>query len=407
VNETGVWSAPGGKYKKFCSTSTDLALSWNYELGTLSFKGKVGDILKTLLTNICTDGKISSTKDRTLTDCDIPTKDKSLHDSQITPATSRTGVDSDSSEHKCETLSPVTDSSTIEQLQEFIDISYQKSLVHEISFAQAIDNSTPLKSQPDCSLDTLQDQFSVFRQDMESKVLILLTKISEQTQIINKNNQELCKLTKDNLHLKSRLTQLEKKLSPKGNATIPINPDNNVIYITPQTNPQFTEPEVTKSIVTQPDVTLGSFPPYPSEKREEKTTSSSTNLKEKARVPCPFLKKRGHCLKGDRCDFSHNFTPLHECRSKPKQNPSGKFYSPRIPYPNNNPPVPPFPFNSFEPFPPSNLQYPNGYLPPFPSNPNYFPPFRYPTFGPLLKPYQYQRSYPRPLMTIPTRAPFQ
>ena len=108
VNETGVWSAPGGKYKKFCSTSTDLALSWNYELGTLSFKGKVGDILKTLLTNICTDGKISSTKDRTL-------------------------------------------------------------------------------------------------------------------------------------------TQLEKKLSPKGNATIPINPDNNVIYITPQTNPQFTEPEVTKS----------------------------------------------------------------------------------------------------------------------------------------------------------------
>ena len=60
VNETGVWSAPGGKYKKFCSrpTSTDLALSWNYELGTLSFKGKVGDILKTLLTNICTDGKI-------------------------------------------------------------------------------------------------------------------------------------------------------------------------------------------------------------------------------------------------------------------------------------------------------------------------------------------------------------
>jgi hypothetical protein len=148
VNETGVWSAPGGKYKKFCSTSTDLALSWNYELGTLSFKGKVGDILKTLLTNICTDGKIASTKDRTLTDCDIPTKDKSLHDSHITPATSRTGVDSDSS---------------------------------EISFAQAIDNSTPLKSQPDCSLDTLQDQFSVFRQDMESKVLILLTKISEQT----------------------------------------------------------------------------------------------------------------------------------------------------------------------------------------------------------------------------------
>ncbi len=51
---------------------------------------------------------------------------------------------------------------------------------------------------------------------METKVLNLLTKISEQTQIIDKNNQELCRLTNDNLHLKSRLTQLEEKVSPKG-----------------------------------------------------------------------------------------------------------------------------------------------------------------------------------------------
>ncbi len=143
-------------------------------------------------------------------------------------------------------------------------------------------------------------------------------------------------------------------------------------------------------------------PPHPSEKREGKTTPSSVNLKEKARVPCPFLKKRGHC---DKSDFSHKFTVPHKHESNPKQNPSGKSYTPYIPYPNNNPLVAPLPFNSFQMFPPPNLYYRNVYLSPFPSNPNYFPPFRYSTFGPLLKPYQYQRPYPPPLMSVPTRTP--
>ncbi len=109
-------------------------------------------------------------------------------------------VDSDSTEHNRETLSP--DCSTIDQLQEFIDASYQKSLLHEISLTQATDSSTPLNLRPDCSLDTLQDQFNAFKHDMETKVLNLLTKIFEQTQIIDKNNQELCRLTNDNLHYK-------------------------------------------------------------------------------------------------------------------------------------------------------------------------------------------------------------
>ena len=156
--------------------------------------------------------EISPIKDRTLIDCDFSTKDKSLHDSQITSVINRTSVDSDSTEHNCEMLSP--DCSTIEQLQEFIDASYQKSLLHQISLTQATDSSTPLKLRPDCSLDTLQDQFNAFKHDMETKVLNLLTKTSEQTQIIDKNHQELCRLTKNNLHLKSRLTQLEEKVSP-------------------------------------------------------------------------------------------------------------------------------------------------------------------------------------------------
>ena len=35
-------------------------------------------------------------------------------------------------------------------------------------------------------------------------------------------------------------------------------------------------------------------------------------------VPCPFLQKRGFCLKGDRCDFSHSFSyPYRSLPSRP------------------------------------------------------------------------------------------
>ena len=55
VSQPGIWSAPGGKYKKFCSTNENLIITWNYESGNLSFKGETGDTLRALLINMCTD----------------------------------------------------------------------------------------------------------------------------------------------------------------------------------------------------------------------------------------------------------------------------------------------------------------------------------------------------------------
>ena len=40
-------------------------------------------------------------------------------------------------------------------------------------------------------------------------------------------------------------------------------------------------------------------------------------------VPCPFLQKRGFCLKGVRCDFSHSFSyPYRSLPSRPVNNAS-------------------------------------------------------------------------------------
>ena len=53
IEQPGTWSSPGGKYKKFTSSNSDLTFTWNYESGTLTFHGKVGKHLKDLLIYAC------------------------------------------------------------------------------------------------------------------------------------------------------------------------------------------------------------------------------------------------------------------------------------------------------------------------------------------------------------------
>ena len=136
VCQPGIWSAPGGKYKKFCSTNKNLSLTWNYETGNLSFKGETGDILRTLLINMCTDSGFLS-KHCSHSDC-VPS-DKSMHVTQSVPVTGVMGVVYDRNESKCEMLSPVADCPTLDELQQFIDLSYQNVVAHEISSTQVID----------------------------------------------------------------------------------------------------------------------------------------------------------------------------------------------------------------------------------------------------------------------------
>ena len=39
------------------------------------------------------------------------------------------------------------------------------------------------------------------------------------------------------------------------------------------------------------------------------SATQSNNSTPKHLEPCPYLRKKGHCLKGSRCDFSHQFDP--------------------------------------------------------------------------------------------------
>ncbi len=71
-------------------------------------------------------------------------------------------------------------------------------------------------------------------------------------------------------------------------------------------------------------------------------------------TPCPFLKRRGFCLKGPSCDFLHNNPRPRKVSQRPFQNSADQAPLPYFPQPNHN---------HF----------------PFPVDPRHFPPFQFPT----------------------------
>ena len=187
--QPGSWSAPGGKYKKFPSSNTNLSISWSYHLNYLSFKGDVGDILKNLLIYICTSKapifEVSVIPDPVRPVCDDPSRVSQLLPFDLVSNVSETNCEIGPSSVDTSTAS---DSTTMDQLQEFIDSSYQKSVMYKIPFAQTADSSTPFKPGQSNIL-ALEEQFSILKENIVSKVMALSTKILEQTQIIENNNK--------------------------------------------------------------------------------------------------------------------------------------------------------------------------------------------------------------------------
>ena len=103
-------------------------------------------------------------------------------------------------------------------------------------------------------------------------------------------------------------------------------------------------------------------------------------------TPCPLLRRRGFCKKGPWCDFLHR-------NSQPPNLTQSSFHNP------------------IDHTPSPYISKPNSYYPPFPLDPGYLPPFRFPEYYPMFRPFpgwsQQQIYHPRlrPLMKVPTFHP--
>jgi hypothetical protein len=134
---------------------------------------------------------------------------------------------------------------------------------------------------------------------------------------------------------------------------IPLQTNIESIEITESSN--STDPKACYIPTVQINTNLGTQP------------QNSTNVASKHLVPCPFLRRKGHCLKGSKCDFSRQFGPQQPAQLYQRYNfPS--FWRDPIPYP---------------------------------FHPNFPPVMSFPTFHPQTN---YPGSYPQSLMGIPTRS---
>ena len=124
--------------------------------------------------------------------------------------------------------------------------------------------------------------------------------------------------------------------------------------------------------------------------QSKNSATQSKNPTQKHVVPCPYLRKKGHCLKGSRCDFSHQFDPQQA--SKPYRP-----YNAQPLFKDNMPsyPLPGFPPVMNLPTFQSYMKY--IYIPPS-TGPPQFNRIQHPQMN-------YPALYPPPLMAISTRHP--
>ena len=155
---------------------------------------------------LCSEAVISNTVPENALNNNNNSLDEGLNEQYVANATTS----------KEDTISAV-DSSTLTELEDFIDISFQNindsPLVKPANnFTNVIsNNSGPLQQSEDDKLISMETRFSIFKNEIKSQIVNLSTRISVQDEIIETSKQELCKLRTDNLNLRSRIVELEEE----------------------------------------------------------------------------------------------------------------------------------------------------------------------------------------------------
>ncbi len=84
------------------------------------------------------------------------------------------------------------------------------------------ESSTPFQIRADKCPGIIAKEFSSFKEKTEIEFAALRAKLSEHNDIFYKSEQKLCKLIIENLHLKSRIDDLEMKVSLKDKSAVQI-----------------------------------------------------------------------------------------------------------------------------------------------------------------------------------------
>ena len=132
-----------------------------------------------------------------------------------------------------------------------------------------------------------------------------MAKLTKQDETINTNKQDICKLREENLHLKSRISKLERKMASasieKSPGAIEISSVPPTTQYVPISTKKANEDQLPESNVpnmqSNPEVSLPTYGNLTLQPRTQQTNKNRYGRPPKNSTPCPFLLRRGWCRK--------------------------------------------------------------------------------------------------------------
>ena len=202
VGLNGKWISPGGSSKRYIDADFDLIANWYPgKQNSLLFQGKDGSLLREFLINLFTQVAVLNCPDKTQSQPDnIDIERRSLSTSFV--------------EGICDYTNDVDTPIKLRKMQ-YLLLMFQvlKSLnillITRIKTCHYVLKSTPLRLNSNNNSSAIEIRISKIESRIECEMEKLLARISEQDQIIDANKQEVHRLSSENLHLKSRILNLE------------------------------------------------------------------------------------------------------------------------------------------------------------------------------------------------------
>ena len=192
VGLNGKWISPGGSSKRYIDADFDLIANWYPgKQNSLLFQGKDGSLLREFLINLFTQVAVLNCPDKTQSQPDnIDIESRSLSTSFVEGICDYAN-DVDTPKAKKDAIS-VADVSSIEELEHFIDNSYQNMSV--LNTDHYVLKSTPLRLSSNNNSSAIEIRIYKIESRIECEMEKLLARISKQDQIIDANKQEVHRL---------------------------------------------------------------------------------------------------------------------------------------------------------------------------------------------------------------------
>ena len=353
----GIWEQPGGDKKVF--KTRNISISWRKSKSLLYIEGPEADKITQLLCSKITENLNSVSGNNTISssDCLCQTEADISKYNDLRCDIKELKANQNASKEAIQALSGTVDliAETLAHIQENIHVkTNQKGMLHV---------------GKQCSLHESLQEFDM-QESFNEHNSIETIRIIEATNCASpKANNTLSQInTNSDSHLNNEVELIE--------------------IIEPSTSTDPKERHVATKQSNLNSITQ-------SKNSTTQSKNSATQPKkptQKHLVPCPYLRKKGHCLKGSRCDFSHQFDPQQAFKPYRPYNvqPLFKDNIPSYPLP-GFPPVMNLPtFQSY-------MNYPTVYIPPS-TGPPQFNRIQHPQMN-------YPALYPPPLMAISTRHP--